>query len=338
MRTALVGLLAAVAVAGLAGVQLLVGSTLDAGTALAALAGRADALTTAIVLDLRAPRVLIGLAAGACLGVAGAVLQAVLRNPMAAPEVTGVGSGAVLGSVVATVVGGDVASPAGTAAVALAGGTLGGAALWALAARSGGDPMRLVVLGVLVSAVLGGTTLVLLTARPQLTGSMTRWLVGSLNGRGWEHWAALWPALAVSLLAGLLLAGVLGLLAVDDDHARAVGLAVSRWRSAVLLVAVVATAASVAAAGLLAFVGLLAPHAARAVAGADHRVLLPLAALTGAGTVAAADVAAQLLTAAVPGDAGRIGVPAGAVTAVFGAAVLIGIVRRRSRATVEGAG
>ena len=198
--------------------------------------------------------------------------------------------------------------------------------------------MRLVVLGVLVSAVLGGTTLVLLTARPQLTGSMTRWLVGSLNGRGWEHWAALWPALAVSLVAGLLLAGVLGLLSVDDDHARALGLAVSRWRSAVLLVAVVATAASVAAAGLLAFVGLLAPHAARAVAGADHRVLLPLAALTGAGTVAAADVAAQLLTAAVPGDAGRIGVPAGAVTAVFGAAVLIGIVRRRSRATVEGAG
>ena len=318
----------------LGAVQLLVGSTLTPAAALAALTGSGDPLTTSIVLDLRVPRVLTGLAAGAALGLAGAVLQGVLRNPLAAPEVTGVGSGAVLGAVAATTAGGAAAGPVGLVLAALVGGAVGGGILLALVARAGADPLRLAVVGVLVSAVLAGATLLLLTAQPQLTGSMTRWLVGSLNGRGWEHWSALWPALLACLLSGVLLAPVLGLLAVDDEHARAVGLAVAPARAGVLGVAVLATAAAVAAVGSLAFVGLLAPHAARAVTGADPRLLLPGAALAGAATVAAADVVAQLVTSAVPGEAGRIGVPTGAVTAVFGAVVLVGIVRRRSRAMV----
>ncbi|MDE1438015.1 iron chelate uptake ABC transporter family permease subunit, partial [Bacillus licheniformis] len=153
--------------------------------------------STDLVRELRAPRVLVGLAAGACLGVAGTVLQAVLRNPLASPEVTGVGSGAVLGAVLGTVLGGPVGTPLGVLGVALLGGPLGGGVLWLLAGRAAGpgtaDPLRMAVVGVRVSAVLGGTTLLLLTARPQLAGSMVRWLVGSLNGRGWEHWDALWP-------------------------------------------------------------------------------------------------------------------------------------------------
>jgi iron complex transport system permease protein len=316
----------------------LVGTAVGPLEALAVVSGTADPLTAAIVGDVRLPRVLVGLAAGACLGLAGTVLQAVLRNPLASPEVTGVGSGAVLGAVAATLVGGAVATPAGVLGVALAGGVLGGGLLWLLAARAGADPLRLAVLGVLVSAVLGGGTLVLLTARPQLAGSMARWLVGSLAGRSWEHWAALWPPLLGCAVAGMLIAPVLGLLAVDDDHARGLGLAVAGWRSAALLVAVLATASAVASVGALAFVGLLAPHAARALVGADHRVLLPAAAVAGAGVVGAADAVAQLLTQLVIGlalDTGRqIGVPAGAVTAVAGAVVLIGIVRRRSREIV----
>ncbi|MFC5996332.1 FecCD family ABC transporter permease [Pseudonocardia hispaniensis] len=329
-RCALLVLLVALAAAG----QLLVGTSVGPAEAVAALLGRADPLTTSIVLDLRAPRVLIGLAAGACLGLAGAVLQAVLRNPLASPEVTGVGSGAVLGAVAASLVGGALAGPAGMVATAVLGGTLGAGVVWLVAARAGTDPLRLAVLGVLVSSVLAGTTLVLLTARPQLTGSMTRWLIGSLSGRGWEHWAALWPVLLGCLLGGFAFAVVLGLLAVDDDHARGVGLAVSPYRGAALLLAVLATAAAVASVGALVFVGLLAPHAARALVGADHRVLLPAAAVAGAATVAGADFVAQLITRTAAGEAGRIGVPAGAVTALAGAVVLIGIVRRRSRSVV----
>ncbi|SHF58304.1 FecCD family ABC transporter permease [Streptoalloteichus hindustanus] len=273
-----------------------------------------------IVLELRLPRVLVGLGAGACLGIAGAVMQAVLRNPLAAPEATGVGSGAVLGAVVVTVFGGAATSPVGVIATAVLGGVVGGGVLWVIAARAGSDPVRLAVVGVLVSAVLAGLTLVLLTARPQLAGSMTRWLVGSLNGRTWEHWAALWPCLLAVAVAAVLLAPVLEVLAVDDDHARVVGLAVGPWRSAVLLLAVMATAAAVATTGALAFVGLLAPHAARSWVGADPRVAVPVSAVFGAGTVTAADSLAQ----AVPG------VPTGAVTALLGACVLVMVARRTS--------
>lgn len=340
-RFALLG--TAAAAAALAG--LLVGTAVGPGTALAALAGTADPLATDLVVGLRMPRVLVGLAAGACLGVAGTVLQAVLRNPLASPEVTGVGSGAVLGAVLGTVLGGPVGTPLGVLVVALLGGTLGGGVLWLLAGRAAGpgtaDPLRLAVVGVLVSAVLGGTTLLLLTARPQLAGSMVRWLVGSLNGRGWEHWDALWPVALTAVVLAVLLGPVLAVLGVDDDHARGVGLAVSGWRSAAVLLAVLATGGAVAAVGALAFVGLLAPYLARAVLGsrgaADPRLLVPAAALAGAGTVAAADVVAQLLTALAPAGDRPIGVPAGAVTAVAGAVVLIGIVRRRSRTTVGGA-
>ncbi|MEJ8282028.1 FecCD family ABC transporter permease [Pseudonocardia spirodelae] len=323
---------------------LLAGTSVGPGTALAALAGAADPLSVDLVRGLRVPRVLVGAAAGVCLGVAGTVLQAVLRNPLASPEVTGVGSGAVLGAVLGTLLGGPVGTPSGVLAVALLGGTLGGGVLWLLAGRAAGpgtaDPLRLAVVGVLVSAVLSGTTLLLLTARPQLAGAMVRWLVGSLNGRGWEHWAALWPVAAAVVVLGVLIGPVLAVLAVDDDHARGVGLAVSGWRSAAVLLAVLATGGAVASVGLLAFVGLLAPHLARSVLGpraaADPRLLVPAAALAGAATVTAADAVAQAVTALAPVGDRPLGVPAGAVTAVAGAVVLIGLVRRRSRTTVGG--
>ncbi|MEU6699231.1 iron chelate uptake ABC transporter family permease subunit [Pseudonocardia sp. NPDC046786] len=342
--TALLRLLlltAGAAVAGTAG--LLVGTAVSPMDAVSALAGIGDPSARELVIGLRMPRVLVGFAAGACFGVAGVVLQSVLRNPLASPEVTGVGSGAVLGAVAATLAGGAVAGPIGVLAVAVLGGTLGGGVLWLLAGRAAGpgtaDPLRLAVSGVVVSAVLAGGTLLLLTARPQLAGSLVRWLVGSLNGRGWEHWSAVWPVALVVLVAAALLAPVLALLAVDDDHACGVGLAVGPWRSVVVLVAVLATAGAVAVAGALAFVGLLAPHLARAVlglAGADPRLLVPGAALAGAATVAAADVVAQAVTALAPTGDRPLGMPTGAVTAVAGAVVLIVLVRRSSRAVLGG--
>lgn len=299
---AVLALIAAVA-------QLSVGAT---GATLAALAGEDDHARM-VLLELRAPRVLVGLCAGACLGVAGVLLQASVRNHLASPEITGVGSGAVLGAVTASVIGGAAAQPAAMSLAALAGGLLGGGVLWVLAGSSGDIAVR----GVVVSAVLVGTTLVLLTARPQLAGAVSRWLLGSLAGRTWEHLAPLWPVAVAVLLTGVLLSGVLDVLAVDDDHARAVGLAVVPWRNTVLVLAALATSAAVAAVGATAFVGLLAPHAARRLLGPVHRWTLPAAALIGAGAVAAADLAGQLAH-----------VPAGAITALLGAVVLIIVARR----------
>ncbi|MGW3472715.1 FecCD family ABC transporter permease [Saccharopolyspora sp. NPDC000995] len=306
--------------------HLATGSTVSATETWAAVFGHADRLTTQIVHDLRAPRVLVGAGSGMCLGMAGIVLQTVLRNPLASPDVTGVGSGAVLGAVAATLVGGDFASPARMILVAAVGGALGGGALWLVAVRTGSEPMRLVVIGVVVSAALGGGTMVLLTARPQLTGSTTQWLIGSLNGRTWAHWSALWPWLLLVSASGLLVSMVIQVLAVDDDHGRAVGLAVAPWRSAVLLIAVVMTAVAIASVGAMAFVGLLAPHAARALFGADHRFALPAAGLLGAATVCGADVVAQAVTSWAA-ERALAGVPTGAVTAVIGAVVLIRVAR-----------
>ncbi|GAA3995854.1 iron chelate uptake ABC transporter family permease subunit [Allokutzneria multivorans] len=314
---------------------LLVGSTVSPADTLTAIFGGGDELTRGVLLELRVPRVLVGLGVGAALGLAGTILQAVLRNPLASPEVTGVGSGAVLGAVAGTVFLGIADQPEALTIAAVLGGVLGGASLWLIAAKS--DPLRLAVLGVLVSAVLAGASLVLLTARPQLAGAAARWLVGSLSGRTWEHWNGLWPWLLVVVLAAVVLAPALDLLAVDDDHARTVGLAVVPWRLTALGAAVLATAAAVAAAGTVSFVGLLAPHAVRRVLGAEHRWLLPASALAGAACVAGADFAAQALTALVPSSGSqRIGIPTGAVTALLGAVVLVVVARRASRAQVEG--
>ncbi|GGS30585.1 FecCD family ABC transporter permease [Actinokineospora fastidiosa] len=312
---ALIGVTAIVAA-----LQAATGSTLALGEILSG-----DPRATAILVELRLPRVAVGVAAGACLGVAGVILQAVLRNPLASPEVTGVGSGAVLGAVVATTA---AASPAGLVLTAVIGGTVGGGVLWLVAARAGGDPRGLTVAGVLVSAVLAGAALIILTARPQLAGAMTRWLVGSLGGRTWEHWAALWPFALVCVVAGTLLGPVLAVLAVDDDHARAVGLDPGRWRPVVLIVAVVATAAAVAAVGALAFVGLLAPHLARALGGPP----VPVAALAGAATVALADAVAQTVSGWAPAVGGTPpSLPAGVLTAVAGAIVMIRTAQGGSR-------
>lgn len=289
--------------------HLSVGAT---GVTLAALVGD-DPHARAVVLELRAPRLLVGLCAGACLGIAGALLQAAVRNQLASPEITGVGSGAVLGAVGASVVGGFAAQPVPMAAAALVGGVVGGGVLWVVAGASGDVAVR----GVVVSSVLVGATLVLLTARPQLAGAVSRWLLGSLVGRTWEHLAPLWPVLLLVLVTATALGGVLDVLAVDDDHAHAVGLAVVPWRSAVLLLAALATSAAVAAVGATAFVGLLAPHAARGLVGPVHRWTVPASALTGAVAVVAADVVGQLAH-----------VPAGAITALFGAVVLVVVARR----------
>ncbi|MEU6644651.1 iron ABC transporter permease [Saccharomonospora sp. NPDC046836] len=314
--------------------QLMTGSSGNGPAALWGMLG--DDVARQIVVELRAPRVLVALAAGACLGIAGCILQALLRNPLAAPEITGIGSGAVLGAVTATLLGGFSATPHGMIGTAIAGGVLGGGVLWVVAARAGSDPLRLSVIGVLISAVLSGITLILLTARPQSTGTMAQWLIGSLNGRGWAHWHALWPWLVLVLVAGLLIAPVLGLLSVDDDHARGVGLEPPRWRSAALLLAVVAAAAAIATVGALSFVGLLAPHAGRLVFGADHRRAIPGSALIGAATVCAADTVAQQLTTLAAAGERPLGIPTGAVTAIVGAVVLIRAARRLSTLTSGG--
>ncbi|MEU9575853.1 FecCD family ABC transporter permease [Streptomyces chilikensis] len=322
--------LAALAVM-LAGVELVAGRGMSPGAVWDVLGGGGDATERHILLQLRLPRLLVALGAGACLAVAGLVLQSALRNPLAGPEVTGVTPGAVLGAVVATALGvAGWESPLAVVAASCAGGCCGAALLWLLAGRGGGDPARTAVHGVLVSAVLGGLTAMVLLVRPGELGSVVQWLVGTTEGRVWEHWHLLWPWALAWGIAAWLLAGPLTLLRCGDETALAAGLPVRRARTLALLCAVALTAGAVAAVGALGFVGLLVPHLAVAVFGADLRVALPGAALAGAVVMCGADAAAQLssrlLAAAL--DSGRFTLPVGALTACLGAALLLAVVRR----------
>jgi iron complex transport system permease protein len=293
--------------------------------------GGGDPAERHILLQLRLPRLLVALGAGACLGVAGLVLQSALRNPLAGPEVTGVTPGAVLGAVTATGLGlAGWESPLAVVVAACLGGCAGAALLWLLAGRGGGDPAGTAVHGVLVSAVLGGLTAMVLLVAPGELGSVVQWLVGTTDGRVWEHWHLLWPWALAWGTAAWLLAGPLTLLRCGDDIAHAAGLSAARARTLALLCAVALTAGAVAAVGALGFVGLLVPHLAVAVFGADLRVTLPGSALVGAAVVCGADAAAQLASRllAVVLDTERLTLPVGALTTCLGAALLLVVVRR----------
>ncbi|MFI9543716.1 FecCD family ABC transporter permease [Streptomyces sp. NPDC052016] len=314
-----------------AGVELVAGRGMPPGAAWAVLNGGGDATERHILFELRLPRLLVALCAGACLAMAGLVLQSALRNPLAGPEVTGVTPGAVLGAVTATALGlAGWDSPLAVVLAACAGGCAGAALLWLLAGRGRGDPAQTAVHGVLVSAVLGGLTAMVLLVEPGELGSVVQWLVGTTEGRVWQHWHLLWPWALVWGVAAWLLAGPLTLLRCGDDIALAVGLSARRARTLALLCAVALTAGAVAAVGALGFVGLLVPHLAVAVFGADLRVSLPGAALLGAVVVCGADAAAQLSSRLLAGalGSGRLTLPVGALTACLGAALLLVVVRR----------
>ncbi|GAB2757137.1 FecCD family ABC transporter permease [Streptomyces bullii] len=323
---ALVALVVACACAGL-----LAGRGMSPAVAWDVLGGGGDATERHIFFQLRLPRLLVSLGAGACLGVAGLVLQSALRNPLAGPEVTGVTPGAVLGAVTATGLGlAGWESPLAVVAAACVGGCTGAALLWLLAGRGRGDPAQTALHGVLVSAVLGGLTAMVLLVAPGELGSVVQWLVGTTEGRVWQHWHLLWPWALAWGGAAWLLAGPLTLLRCGDELATAAGLSTRRARTLALLCAVALTAGAVAAVGALGFVGLLVPHVAVAVFGADLRLSLPGAALVGAAVVCGADAAAQLLSRLLAAalDFGRLTLPVGALTTCLGAALLLVVVRR----------
>ncbi|PWJ04103.1 iron ABC transporter [Streptomyces sp. NWU49] len=328
-RTALLMLLvAAVATAGLCA-----GRALSASGVWEVLSGGGDSTARHIVLQLRLPRTLVALVAGASLGLAGTVLQSALRNPLAGPEVTGVTPGAVLGAVTATGLGlAGWESPAAVVTAACLGGFAGAGLLWLLAGRERGDPAQMAVNGVLVSAVLAGLTAMVLLVAPGELGSVVQWLVGSTEGRVWTHWHLLWPWATAWAVAACAMAAPLTLLRCGEEQAAATGLNTGRARVAALVCAVALTAGAVSAVGALGFVGLLVPHLAFALFGADLRAALPGAALLGAVVVGTADAGAQWLSqvAAAALDMDRLSIPVGALTTCGGAVLLLIVARRRT--------
>jgi len=302
--------------------------------------GMDEASTTyRIVTVVRLPGVLVAALVGAARACAGAVMQGLFRNPLADPGIIGVSAGASLGVVAAV-----------TQAALLSDGwlfnrgTLGGA-LWrapiaafvgALAAaltvyllslqRGRTNLAALLLAGVALNAVLGAITSVLLlhTADLNAVRAVLAWLVGSLEGRGWDYFHVVkWP-IGISAAALLLFARDLNVLVIGEEAAQSLGVNVPRVRLILLVLASLLTASAVSIAGAIGFVGLMVPHMLRLVIGPDHRVLIPASLLGGAVFLVFADALARSIIAPAQ-------LPVGVVTALVGGPFFLGLMWRNRR-------
>ncbi|MFC7900449.1 iron ABC transporter permease [Streptomyces griseoincarnatus] len=268
-----------------------------------------------VVGELRVPRLLLALVAGACLGAAGLVLQEALRNPLAVPEMLGVSSGAALGVAAPLVL--AFSLPAVVQPLPAIGGAALGGGLTLLVAGIGRSPSAVLLTGAAVAAALQAALLVLMVMADQLDLQLIyRYLLGSLSARTWDDVTDLWPWLLVAVPALVLCAPVLSVLRLGDEDAEALGVRAQRARLAALAIAVVLIAPVTAVCGPVAWVGFLAPHLSRWFAPAAGAVCwLPWSAAWGAVVVVVADVPARLALAPVETPAGAwtalLGVPAG---------------------------
>lgn len=299
-----------------------------------------DAGQRAIVWDIRAPRTLGAFLVGALLGLGGAVAQGLFRNPLAEPHLLGSASGAGLSMALALAVGGawgclpggDVGGDAGTVASSLGGrlsltalaffGALGGVALTLALARGATQTMRLLLAGVVVGVVLGALTQWLMLSSAEAWRAMQAFMLGNTALLGWDACALMAGVWVITLPLALALSRVLDALALGEDTARSLGVPLGLARAVLVGVLAAATAAAVAQAGLVAFVGLAAPHLVRGLSGGRHRVLLWAASAMGGVLMLVSDVLARGL---LPPQE----LPVGVLTAVLGGVYLLVLLHRR---------
>ena len=303
------------------GAALMAGSLrVPPGEVLGALFGQGQD-SAEIVLQLRLPRAIAAFACGGLLALAGALMQVLLRNPLADPYVLGISGGAGVGAMFALMLGLPVLA---VDSLAFAG-ALG--AMFIVFGLAHGDgswtQTRLLLTGVIVAAGCGAlVALMLAIADENRLRGMLFWLMGDL-GQSTQWWPAL-LALGVGLALAMPFARELNLLARGQMQAQALGVAVGRLRWVIYLLASLATAASVTAAGSIGFVGLVVPHLVRLAAGNDQRLLLPASALAGGSLLVLADTAARTLIAPQQ-------LPVGVLTALIGVPVFLFLLSRQPK-------
>jgi ABC-type Fe3+-siderophore transport system permease subunit len=283
---------------------------------------RPDATASAIVRDLRAPRVLLAFLVGGSLAICGAALQAMIRNPLAEPYLLGLSSGAGLGAVIA------IATRAGGAwsvpLAAFIGALCAIGLVYRLSLVSGRrlDPHVLLLSGVVVGAFAGAlmSAIMVLSDAPGVRNAFL-WLLGGFSAASWRA-LAVFSAYATAPIAVLLLyARALDLIALGDEPAQHLGAEVDRIRRVVYICTALLTAASVATCGIIGFVGLVVPHAVRTVFRPLHRKLLPLVFLVGGCFLVLADIVSR--TAVRP-----LELPVGVITALIGVPLFAVLLRR----------
>nr|WP_261794493.1 iron ABC transporter permease [Comamonas testosteroni] len=288
---------------------------------------RTDPLAWQIVMDIRLPRTVGALLAGGLLGLAGAIAQGVFRNPLADPYLLGSASGASLGVALAmAALGASPFALAGLARWGVTGAAFMGAVLAVVLtlalAKGVHNTMRLLLAGVVVGVVLGAASSLVLLMNPDIMQAMQSFMLGSTAFVGWSACALMLWVLLPTLALAWSLSRVLDGLALGEATAHSLGLPLAPLRLLLIVLLALATGTAVAQTGLIAFVGLAAPHLVRSMVRALHRWLLVLSSLMGAVLLLAADLLARWLMA--PQE-----LPIGVLTAVLGGSYLLWLMHRR---------
>ncbi|MFN0163136.1 MAG: FecCD family ABC transporter permease [Burkholderiales bacterium] len=288
--------------------------------------GGASAESAQVVLELRLPRALAAFAVGGLLALAGALMQTLMRNALADPYLLGLSGGAAAGALGAMILGASMLA----LHLSAAGGALLTSALVLWLARRDfsaeiepGAAQRLLLSGVAIAALAGAVVVLILSVAPEAqVRGMLFWLIGDLAGAA--DWRPAWIAVCAALALVMPHARGLNVLSRGDLTAESLGVDARRLRLLAFLIASIITAVAVATAGTIGFVGLIAPHLVRLAVGADHRVLLPAAALAGGSLLLIADTLARSLAAPTQ-------LPTGALTALIGVPVFLAILWRQGR-------
>lgn len=285
------------------------------------------ALDTAIVWQIRLPRVILGVLVGSMLAGGGAAYQGIFRNPLADPYLLGVAAGAGLGATIVIVSGGsqDLLPPA-----AFAGAVCTVALTYALGARTGGSESpatrsgtgSILLAGVAVAALLTALQTYLQQAHAQELADVYSWILGGLSGATWSDVWLIVPYVAVAGTVLVIHRRLLDVLRVGETEATSLGVNVARLRLTVVIAATLGVSAAVAVSGLIGFVGIIVPHAIRLTAGPSYRIVLPVSMIGGAAFLVLADVAAR--TVQSPAE-----VPIGVITALAGGPFFLFVLRSR---------
>uniref|UniRef100_C5D2S4 Transport system permease protein n=1 Tax=Geobacillus sp. (strain WCH70) TaxID=471223 RepID=C5D2S4_GEOSW len=284
--------------------------------------GNGSDMNEVVIYTFRLPRILVALLAGMLLAAAGAILQGMIRNPLASPDVLGITGGAAAAVVAFLTLFSDenhslTISIHWLPFAAFLGATITALLVYVLSWKNGMAPLRLVLIGVGISALMQACTTLLMITGPIYRASQSNvWITGSVYGASWKHVTLLAPWALVLLTISFLSARKMNIQELGDELAIGAGVSLQKQRFFLLLLSTALTGGAVAFAGGIGFVGLMAPHMARRLVGSSFGALLPASALLGAILVMAADLAGRTLFAPME-------VPAGVFTAAVGAPYFI---------------
>lgn len=244
-----------------------------------------------IIMDLRLPRVIIGMLVGACLAASGALLQGVMRNPLADPGIIGVSAGGGVAAIITMVVLPQFSYLLPISA--FLGAFITSVIIYILAWDQGTSPIKIILAGVAINALLGAMTNGLMVVYSDRVQAVLPWLAGGLNGRSWNHLEFMAPYAIAGLMLSFLTIKPANLLLLGDDSAQLLGQKVEIQRVLIILLSSLLAGVAVSVAGLVGFVGLVVPHMMRLLIGEDYHFLLPMSIVGGAALVVFADTAAR---------------------------------------------